>query len=188
MTNHFEAKLHAFRRTQDGVVISYVVNPHDVSAEMATAALGTRYMIAFSEISDDERPVESLPHSLPINGEPSVAKLGDEPGNSGIAGAPIKDRRPFSNLRPSAQAGIRCGEKQFAWFLMDAFPKVCATGVAEGVGDAELVAAKVRIICRTDSRAQFDKAGSLQADTWKQLEKEYQSWLTDKNYKEAVRR
>ena len=50
MTTNFEAKLLGFRRTQDGVVVSYVVHPSDVSAELAIAPLGTRYMVAVAEI------------------------------------------------------------------------------------------------------------------------------------------
>ncbi len=55
----FEARKHAIRQTQDGWVVSFVVHPSDVSAELAVAPLGTRYMIAFAQIGDDEQPVET---------------------------------------------------------------------------------------------------------------------------------
>lgn len=52
-----EVKKHAYRQTQDGIVISFVMHPNDVSPELATAPLGTRYMAALVEIGDDEQPV-----------------------------------------------------------------------------------------------------------------------------------
>lgn len=54
---HVEAKLHGFRRTQDGVVVSFVLSPIDVPKQLALDPLGTRYMLALAEIGDDEQPV-----------------------------------------------------------------------------------------------------------------------------------
>jgi len=53
---HCEAKKHAYRQTQDGVVVSFVLHPNEVPEGLATAALGTRYMLAVVEIGDDEQP------------------------------------------------------------------------------------------------------------------------------------
>lgn len=53
-----EVKKHSYRQTKDGIVISFVMHPNDVSPELAASALGTRYMAALVEISDDEQPVE----------------------------------------------------------------------------------------------------------------------------------
>jgi hypothetical protein len=55
---HCEAKKHAYRQTQDGVVVSFVLHPQDLPDGLATAALGTRYMLALVEIGDDEKPVK----------------------------------------------------------------------------------------------------------------------------------
>lgn len=49
-----ECKKHAYRQTQDGVVISFVVHPNDITPELASAALGTRYMIVVVELNDNE--------------------------------------------------------------------------------------------------------------------------------------
>lgn len=59
---HCEAKLHAFRRTQDGVVVSFVVHPSEVPQCLALDPLGSRYMIALAAIGDDEQPV-AAPHA-----------------------------------------------------------------------------------------------------------------------------
>lgn len=53
---HCEAKLHAFRRTQDGVVVSFVIHPAEVPQALALDPLGSRYMLALAGIGDDEQP------------------------------------------------------------------------------------------------------------------------------------
>lgn len=49
-----ECKKHAYRQTQDGVVISFVVHPNDVTPDLASAPLGTRYMAVLVELNDNE--------------------------------------------------------------------------------------------------------------------------------------
>lgn len=56
-TGYFEARKHAIRQTADGWVVSFIIHPNDITPEFATAPLGTRYMVGFAEISDDEKPV-----------------------------------------------------------------------------------------------------------------------------------
>jgi hypothetical protein len=58
MSAHFESRKWAYRQTKEGTVISFLVHPNDISTEMATAPLGTRYMVAFAQIGDDEQPTE----------------------------------------------------------------------------------------------------------------------------------
>lgn len=88
----FEAKKHSYRQTQDGIVISFVVHPDDVSSELALAPLGTIYMIGFAKVGDDSKP----------EGETD----------------PEKKRRQFDSLQPSAQAAILCNDPEFLQFLM----------------------------------------------------------------------
>lgn len=170
MTDHFEAKLHGFRRTQDGVVISYVVNPHDVSAEMATAVLGTRYMIAFSEIGDNGKPVAGS-----SNGRTSDF----DSDNAGSTPAPAsKERKPFDTLPLPQQAGIRCGDAQYAMFLMDTYPSTAAK-----YNEAADV---IRDLCGVPSRAEL--ASDKEAvSKWNSIEANYQDWLTERKYKDSYR-
>ena len=49
-----ECKKHAYRQTQDGLVISFVVHPNDITPELASAPLGTRYAAVLLELTDDE--------------------------------------------------------------------------------------------------------------------------------------
>jgi hypothetical protein len=51
-----EAKKHAYRQTQDGVVVSFVLHPQEVPDGLAISALGTRYMLALVEVDENEQP------------------------------------------------------------------------------------------------------------------------------------
>lgn len=73
---HVEAKLHAFRKTQEGVVVSFVISPIDMPSQLALDPLGTRYMLALAAIGDDEQPVSSAA-AAPAAERP-VAPEGDE--------------------------------------------------------------------------------------------------------------
>jgi hypothetical protein len=53
-----EVKLHALRRSKEGVVVSLVLHPQSVPEQILTAELGTRFMLAWVQIGDDEQPVE----------------------------------------------------------------------------------------------------------------------------------
>ena len=168
MTNHFEAKLHGFRRTQDGVVISYVIHPNDVRAELATAALGTRYMIGFAELGETDEPVpvaQPIEHSVP-----------DRKAAGSIPAGATKERKPFHTLPLSQQAAMRCQDTDFQWFM--------CTKVR--VEEADDIAVHVRKLCGVASRSDLIK-NTPAGDKWETLEREYQSWLTTKNYAESVR-
>lgn len=57
---HCEAKLHALRKTQDGVVVSFNLHPQEIPDRLMVVQLGTRFMLALAEIGDDERPAPAL--------------------------------------------------------------------------------------------------------------------------------
>ena len=120
-STHFEAKKHAYRQTQDGVVISFVVHPNDLNAALAVAPLGTRYMVAVAQIGDDDQPVppgvksagmdSSSIHerSLEVADGPLVAPISTEtavaPGGQTKGG--------WYGLKPSARAALLCKEPEF---------------------------------------------------------------------------
>lgn len=164
MTQHFEAKKHAYRQTQDGVVVSFVVHPSDMSAELATAPLGTRYMVAFSEIGDDEQPT---PVAQPIEHQTSnLTVAGSNPAGS------TKDRRPFASLPLSQQAAIRCQDNDFKLFI--------------NASNAEDAAERVRIRCGVASRSEII-LNTPAGDKWEVLERAYQAWRTDQQYGDSAR-
>jgi hypothetical protein len=53
-----EVKLHALRRSKEGVVVSLVLHPQAIPEQILTAELGTRFMLAWVQIGDDEQPIE----------------------------------------------------------------------------------------------------------------------------------
>lgn len=98
---HFEAKKHAYRQTQDGIVISFVVHPNDVAAALATAPLGTRYMVAFAEIGENEQPI-------PSTDKPEQPKA-----------VPAGGKRRFDELPRSQQAALMCKDSYFWQYVRE---------------------------------------------------------------------
>jgi hypothetical protein len=99
MSAHFESRKWAYRQTKEGTVISFLVHPNDISTEMATAPLGTRYMVAFAQIGDDEQPTEQPKAERP--------------------------KQHFNQMHYAEQAGILCADPQFQKWLGE--PGVDAT-------------------------------------------------------------
>lgn len=167
MPGHFEAKKHAYRQTQDGIVVSFVIHPNDLDADFAIAALGTRYMVAFAEIGDDGRPSELARTGVEYRPE------SNNPAKPNADKAePHKDRRPFASLPLSQQAGIRCQDARFLKFL--------------GVKFQEDAGSSVRARCMISSRSELDdERNNVSRDLWVRIEKEFQEWLTDQQYAEA---
>lgn len=57
-SEHCEVKLHALRKSKDGVVVSFTLHPQQVPDSLLMADFGTRFMLAFAQIGDDEKPIE----------------------------------------------------------------------------------------------------------------------------------
>ncbi len=157
---HFEAKKHAYRQTQDGIVVSFVIHPNDVDSAFAVAPLGTRYMVGFAEITD-----------APVVQPERTAALQAEAAGSIPARV---TKRKFAEMPYSQQAALRCNDAEFKEFLADEFP------IAWGM-NGEAPVATVRHVCQVESRTEFDKSGSAALE-WQKVEELYQDWLTTKRY------
>lgn len=170
---HFEAKKHAYRQTQDGVVISFVVHPNDLNAALAVAPLGTRYMVAVAEIGDDEQPISS---GAPVVG--SAKGTNTEQGSLGSADgsqaapraiasdpAPVesKERRRFSDLPLPQQVALRCNDPNFQRFAWK------AAGEWGALFTEKDTAEWVREACDVRSRADI-KPGTTAGKRWLALE------------------
>lgn len=178
---HFEAKKHAYRQTQDGIVVSFVVHPNDVSAAIAMAPLGTRFMVAFAEIGDDEDPVAQRIERLTPNHEVP----GSTPG--GVAKSSNgKDKRRFADLPASQQAGMRCGEGLFHKFLIHAYTDEMGDALVGHDKPSDWAAAGVRKICGVSSRGDIG-SDPVALERWQNLESRYQQFLTDQQYAESRR-
>lgn len=137
---------YAYRQTKDGVVVSFVVHPNDVPAELSTAHIGARYMVALVQIGDDETPVPK---------EPPVVE------------APNGKAQQWKDCTPSKQAGIRCAEPIFWAFVKEEFKTPC--------GNPDMAAAFVRAHCKVNSRAHFNSNPAAKA-VWQSLDSQFQAW------------
>lgn len=187
---HCEAKKHAYRQTQDGVVVSFVLHPQEVPDGLATAALGTRYMLALVAIGDDEQPVAGAGarpagRSIAIGQRAAQRNPGGEdevtPGNthdhdrnaaSSDEPAPEKPHKSWHDMMPAQQAGILCNEPAFARFLEEYYP---ATYRSEAVSNP---AECVRIVCGVKSRSHI-VPGTTAAGKWKEIAGEYRAWMRE---------
>ena len=182
MTGHFEAKKHAYRQTQDGTVISFLIHVNDVSAEVAMAALGTRFMVAFAEIGPDEKPVDT-DAAVTVAGT-AVTDAVLEAVHGTVVAEREKKRRAFHDLPYSQQAGIRCGDKEFVAFLRDQYSGAFAA-------NADDPAIFVRQYCAITTRTALDDTscapGRVARKLWSELNGEFESWQTTRRYKDSVR-
>lgn len=105
----------------------------------------------------------------------SVGRLEDEPPNAVM---PKKDKRRFAEKSAAEQSGIRCADESFREYL----------GVlGYAVVTEEDAARCVRYLCGVPSRANINEENVVALERWQTLEKRYQDWLADRQYKDSVR-
>lgn len=146
MAGSFEAKKIAWRQTaKDGIVLALSIHPDDMPKEMAGSALNTRYMIAFAEIGDDEKPVKELESDVERHRR---SKLAVDGVNEGPPITPIiqaeggPHKKAWSDYTRSQQAAILCRDPAFQRYF-----------VARDEADT---ASKLREHFRIGSRKDFD--------------------------------
>jgi hypothetical protein len=123
MVTKFEAKKHAWRQTQDGIVVSFVIHPDDVDGALAVSPLGTRYYIAIVPAEQADADAAKVPVlEAPATSQP-------EP----------KGKTAWDDMDFVKQAGIRCNDPQFQHWL--------------AVRSAEAAADAVRKFCGVESRS-----------------------------------
>lgn len=154
-----EMVLYAYRKNNQGVVVSFVVHPDDMPDALATARIGSRWVGALVHVGDDEHPI------------PQAAK---EPRNKSAAKLqPDKDvgreKRVWQDMKPSAQAAIRCGEPIFWAFLNEEH--------GYRVTNKEEAAPAVRAKCFVNSRKMLDDPKHHPNRViWHQLDSGYIAW------------
>lgn len=144
-----EVRKIAYRQTKDGVVVSFVLHPNDVPPSLANAHLGTRYMLAFVEIGDDEQPKGGAADGRPVNNE--TPRQETKTGGA----------RKWGELPYPQQAALACNDPVFRAYLNEAFGYQ-ATSTDEA-------AEAIRDLCGVGSRAALQPgthAGAKWAETW----------------------
>jgi hypothetical protein len=160
---HCEMKKVAYRQTKDGIVISFVLHPQEVPAELSTSHIGARYIAALVEIGDDEMPINPAEKEI-IPTHPAPARLQSDSPSAGAKQA----KREWRDVQPAAQSGIRCNEPTFCAFLNET-RQYRITGADEA-------AQAVREICGVNSRVEFSTKHAART-MWHQLDTEYQAWM-----------
>lgn len=162
IAQHCEAKKHALRQTQDGIVVAFVLHPSDVPAALQLAPLGTRYMLALVEIGDDETPINRK------DGEASGARPAKTDTAPASADAPVRARKPVAaDKRLAMQAGRAAGDPVFQTFLFES-GQITAK-------DEDTAAMAIRGICEVASRAEI-VPGSPAAIRWERLRGQFLAW------------
>jgi hypothetical protein len=159
-----ELKKCGLRQSKDGVIISFVLHPDDVSRELVNAKIGTRYLAALVEITEEGA------------GDANVEKKMEMEIR-----AETTERKP---LNLTQQAAIMCNDPRFKRFVdevkPDAVRRACEaeTGTEWPVDmwPSDKIVEAVRLLCGVESRAEFQRdeaAGSR----WKALYSEYAAWV-----------
>lgn len=159
---HFEAKKYALRQAKDGVIVSFVVHPNDVVAELLSSPIGEHYVVALAPYEEKAAEAEQQPAPDPEKG---------------------KDRRPFHTLPRSQQAAMMCADHGFRrWLDSEVTRRIGAPppGHPPHVEDERDAAQEVRDLCRVYSRRDLDSSKRAAA-VWDALLASFRSangWTT----------
>lgn len=141
----FESKKDGLRQTQDGLwKITLTVHPDEDLGPMLSAAMGTRFMVAYAEIGDDEQPVQ-------------------EP----------KQRTPFRELPRSQQAGVLCASPTFQqWASHRADCPLNAAATAEWVREYCEIASRADFDKHTEAAMRWDNClAEFETETGRRAER-----------------
>jgi hypothetical protein len=158
-----EVKKDGLQQRQGGDwAIKFTVQAIDMHERLTRAPMGTRFMAVLVEIGDDELPISQPAKEEPAKPRPST------PVHKVQAGAQ-RERKPWRDLGPATQSGIRCEEATFAAFLREHYP--------DDWHESQDAAACVRLICGVGSRADLSlPANHRQRVIWHSLNDKYEAW------------
>ncbi len=157
-----EAKKHAYRQTQDGVVVSFVLHPQEVPEGLATAPLGTRYVLAMVELNDQDEPKEVMPNT---GKQQSASAQQHKTVPASDSTTPAWARKSWDDMPASQQAGILCDDPSFRKFLGENWPEYDGSN-AVGI---------VYILCDIRSRTEI-LPGTRAEKRWQRLVADYRTW------------
>ena len=144
-SSHCEAVKLSYRQTKDGLVVSFAIHPNDMPDDLATAALGTRYMLALAKIGDDEKPIAG-----------SRPTQSDTHGDLGQAPPAPKGKRSFADMAASQRSAILCGDPIFQEWITIRNRAVYDPTENEDVRKND-AATYLRLECGIHSRSELDR-------------------------------
>lgn len=159
--SHCEAVKLSYRQTKDGLVVSFAIHPNDMPDDLATAALGTRYMLALAKIGDDETPVAG-----------SQPTKSDKPGDLGQAPPAAKERQRWDEMIPSKRAAILCNDPIFQEWIAIRNGNRYEPAENEDVRKND-AASYLRLECGIHSRAELNREDSSPYAAFDKMENSY---------------
>lgn len=169
---NFEAKLYSVRKSKDGMIVAFVVQPHD-TAGLINLDIGAHLVLGWAEYAEKPVGIEAAGARGSVQGQ--VEPAGDT-GLSAASTLPKKPKTPFHELPLSQQAGIRCGDAEFKGYLV----------WAHRIGDLP-VEEYVRWYCEVKSRAELDVPGAKCREAWARLNDGYESWKIEQKYADILK-
>lgn len=156
-----ECKLHAYRKTQAGTVVSFLIHPEDKHESLANADLGTPLKLAYQSL-DYDNPQTAHSNSV----------VSHETENTGHKPVTKPPGTPYHERPASWQAGLRCADPEFRKWL---FGKISGIWVAERsqLTDEQLAAEWVREQCDVASRGYLNTSETAKA-AWQALDAQFQ--------------
>jgi hypothetical protein len=149
----FEAVKVSYRQTKDGMVVAFAIHPNDAPGDLATLKLGTRLMIGWAEIKDDDMAGADRPSNPADN-------LGSD-SSPAIKPAPATKRE----RTPAERAAFLCTLPEFQQWAWTQKGRWDWTGATE----TEACADWLRRKCGVTSRAQITTDPSAH-EAFKQIE------------------
>lgn len=146
-----ELKKCGLRQSRDGVVISFVLHPSDITPALVNAPIGTVYLAALVEKVEDGQPKEEKVETQAVE-------------------------KP-KKLNLTTQAAICCNEESFKRFIDSAKAGELSRQAGEEIVPSEVMsmAEAVRLLCDVESRADFAKDEAA-GERWRRLHAEYSDW------------
>lgn len=147
---HFEAIKYAYRQSKDGFVLSFVVHPSDMPDELATAAIGSRFMVAFA--------------SIPDTGPKPSLTTGPAEGGAAHKSAATAPPSP----KPNSTRAVMMARDEQVWRYLES---ICTFGRILNADEAERI---IESLCGVTSKAHLNYEPGASAFT--KLRREFYAW------------
>lgn len=169
----FEAKVHAKRETKDGIFLTFLVHPNDYDTDLAMLRVGASLIVGWEEcLNVKVEPIDEKPVAKPDNDKEALRQV-------------AIGKKPFHTLPLAQQCAIRCGDERFFDYLQKRWPYVWKQTLGE---PHERAAKIVRHELGVTSRAELGKGNHDADNSWRLLEADFQQWLLDDKYADAIHR
>ncbi len=156
---HFEAVKYAYRQSKEGFVLSFIVHPSDMPDDMATAPIGSMFVIGYAA-------AKKVPEPNLAGGSSDLTHSG-----SGVVSSSSRDDRPLAKpiRTPSQRAAYLCTKSRF-WSFLNSIRKGGLYINSEAKADAALKAH-----LGLTSKTELDKS-DLAAEGFEEFESEFKAW------------